>query len=147
MKIQVCADLKAEELPTKPLLELSRDLQKLIYEKKGGVDHSKTAQTIRELTERLKFNLEAMHQEMAELRDLLPWKSWVEYGKKPYQGIEELGEETLKEIAYELVDLQFFLNNIALALGLTPEEFDRLFYAKYQRNVERQLPGGVYHAS
>lgn len=138
MQVQHCADLKATDLPPTSLLELQRDLQLVIASAQGTSDLGEPAQSVSELLERVRYNLDAIHQELAELRDHLPWKPWKTYPPELLEGKLEDNQELVLEMAYELIDIQHFVNNLYLALGLTDEDVQRLYYAKYRENVRRQ---------
>ncbi|MBC8493090.1 MAG: dUTP diphosphatase [Chloroflexi bacterium] len=76
--------------------------------------------------------IDCISQELAELRDWLPWKHWRRYGSF------QLNEE---EIKYELIDILHFLLDLFLVWGMTPEEVMRMYIAKMQQNIERQESG------
>lgn len=138
MLVQKCASLDTSEKPTKSQLELQREWQEFLYEKRNqqlGFNHGQKAEKVYELTERIRFNVEAMHQELAELVDHLPWKQWKTY---EVGGHEPAYKLPIEELIYEAIDLQHFLNNIYLALGLTQDEVDRFYLAKIKENYRRQ---------
>lgn len=72
--------------------------------------------------------------------DYLPWKWWKSYDEKLFEGpIEELDE--LEELIYEAIDVQHFLNNIYIALGLSWDEVLRYYHSKQLENRNRQDRG------
>jgi len=71
----------------------------------------------------------AIHNELEEIRDWLPWKN-----HKNYTGFK-IEEEELK---YEIIDCLHFLLNLALVWGMDPEELFYMFIHKNIINWERQ---------
>jgi predicted HAD superfamily Cof-like phosphohydrolase len=84
------------------------------------------------------MNIEAMHVELAELLHETPWKEW-----KTYPG-DWYSEDRLAAIKEELIDLHFFLNNMYIAVGVDNGEMQRLYEAKFEKNMARQAPHGAY---
>jgi hypothetical protein len=74
--------------------------------------------------------MEAIDHEIAELRELLPWKNWKQYGKD-FKFDEE-------EIRFEIADLMCFLMDIALLWGMDGDKFYQYVYSKQLLNVKRQ---------
>src|SRR3546814_20161250 len=61
-----------------------------------------------------------------------------EVGWKPWASSRHVNREAF---AGELVDILCFLVNLALSVGLTPEDFYRLHQEKALRNIKRQADG------
>jgi hypothetical protein len=104
---------------------------------RGGWDQSLPAATVEELTARVRFNLEAMGQELAELRDHLPWKEWKSYPSELLASAPA-STEAYGEVVMEAIDVLHFLNNVFLALGMTDQDVERAYYAKIRENMKRQ---------
>jgi hypothetical protein len=74
--------------------------------------------------------MEAIEHELAELRELLPWKNWKHYDKS-FKFDEE-------EIRFEIADIMCFLMDIALLWGMDGDKFYQYVYSKQMLNVKRQ---------
>ena len=68
--------------------------------------------------------------ELGEMIQETPWKPW----KKEQQWDIDKARE-------ELIDVQHFIINLALALGLGPEDFYERFKAKHKENWKRRHRG------
>ena len=77
----------------------------------------------------LRNYLRALQSEAAELEQELLWKWWSK------------DKLDLQNIRVEIVDLMHFLTSLALAAGLSADEFHRLYTAKHRVNQERQEQG------
>jgi hypothetical protein len=116
-------------------LELSRALQARLYQLRGVVGHldgSALQRTNGGLTRSIRYNVEAMHVELAELLNETMWKDWKTYPPDWYT------EERLQNIKMEAIDLYFFLNNIFIALGMDDAQIQNLYRHKFEINMERQ---------
>lgn len=124
-----------EEEDLRSPLELSRALQARLYQLRGVVgylDGSASQTTTGGLTRSVRFNVEAMHVELAELLSETTWKEWKTYP------VDWYSEERIQDIKMELIDLQFFLNNLYIALGMGDPEIINLYRHKFEINMERQ---------
>lgn len=124
-----------EEEDQRSPLELSRALQARLYALRGPVgylDGSAPQTTSGGLTRSVRFNVEAMHVELAELLNETSWKEWKTYP------VDWYSEERLQDMKMELIDLQFFLNNMFITLGMDDPEILNLFRHKFEINMERQ---------
>lgn len=74
--------------------------------------------------------IEAISQELSELRNLLPWKHWKKYKNFQYE---------IHEIRFEIIDIMCFLINISILWGMRDEEFYNYFMSKVKLNFERQI--------
>jgi len=77
----------------------------------------------------LRNYLRALQAEAAELDAELLWKWWSK------------DKIDMQNIRVEIVDLMHFLTSLALAAGLTADEFHRLYTAKHRVNQQRQENG------
>ena len=71
----------------------------------------------------------ALQEEAKELDAELLWKWWSK------------DKINMQNIRVEIVDIMHFLVSLALAAGLTAEEFHRLYTAKHKVNEQRQEQG------
>jgi hypothetical protein len=74
----------------------------------------------------------AMNQEVAELTDCVPWKSWAKYQIFDRQ-----------HARVEVVDLFHFLISAAQVLELTADDIFEGYTKKHQVNLNRQAPGYI----
>lgn len=81
--------------------------------------------------EAVRYYLTSIFIETAEAMEKLDWKN--HHSKSDADDIEGLKEE--------LIDIQHFLLDAALALGMTPGEFMQEFIQKNEVNWSRQLEG------
>ena len=72
----------------------------------------------------------AMHQEMAELTDSVPWKWWAKYQKFDEQNAR-----------VEVVDLFHFLISMAQVLGMNADDVFAAYVKKNAVNFQRQDSG------
>ncbi|HEY3321833.1 MAG TPA: dUTPase [Planctomycetota bacterium] len=77
----------------------------------------------------LRNYLRALQAESAELEDELLWKWWSK------------DKIDLQNIRVEIVDLMHFLTSLALAAGMTADDFHRIYAAKREVNKQRQENG------
>jgi len=75
--------------------------------------------------------LNCIHNEVEEVRDHLPWKSW-----KRYEGFDY--RQSLPEIKMEVIDLLHFVIELAICCDMTTEEISQSYVAKHQENLNRQ---------
>lgn len=78
--------------------------------------------------------LNCIHNEVEEVRDHLPWKSWKDYKSYDYQ-------KSLPEVKMEIVDLFHFVTELAMCFDMTSEEISRTYDAKHKENMNRQERG------
>lgn len=150
-----CANLEVENLfvASENTLADVMNLQKNIQETVYGFDFEKMqAGSLKEMREFWDWNYHAIQDELREAFDALGgvkdgigngvWKPW----KKSHKQITELtyngmSENDKKELKMELIDMQHFLFNMMLSVGMTPEEFFNYYYSKNKENRERQKRG------
>ena len=112
-------------------LKRTRDLQRDVYfinyeEMEGDKDAN-----IRRLVEYMRWNMLAIDDELAEMRQAISWKPWQH--DKPYADREE--------IVKEAVDVLHFVANIIVAAGGTDEQLNKYYLEKMEKNKQRQLKG------
>lgn len=109
----------------------TKDLQQNTYfinyeEMSGDKDAN-----IRRLVEYMRWNMLAIDDELAEMRQAISWKPWQH--DKPYADREE--------IIKEAVDVLHFVANIIVAAGGTDEQLNKYYLEKMEKNRQRQLKG------
>jgi dimeric dUTPase (all-alpha-NTP-PPase superfamily) len=77
----------------------------------------------------LRNYLRALQGEATELEQELLWKWWSK------------DKIDLQNIRVEIVDLMHFLTSLALAAGVSADDFHRLYTAKHRVNQDRQDKG------
>lgn len=70
-----------------------------------------------------------MHNELEEVREWLPWKTWKHYDNFKLNKTE---------IKYEIIDLFFFLMEMVVIMGMDAEEFLQIYQSKLNINHDRQ---------
>ena len=79
-----------------------------------------------------------LNQEINEMLYELPYfKPWKDYSSVT----DSRAEEMLEKARMELIDAWHFFMNIAIALGITPEQFYMMYCAKNNENHRRQDKG------
>lgn len=118
------------------------ELQQTIIDRFG--EHPNTAagkaDDVGHLTNVVLANVTAIQQELAEMVDYLPWKWWKKYGSETSSTPVDQYEE-LVELIFEAIDVQHFLNNIYLALGMTWQDVLSAYHSKQMENRRRQTDG------
>lgn len=116
-------------------LESMMDMQRAL-QKRLGADFSNM--TTQERVAFIKEHSIHLNQEVNEMLYELPYfKPW-----KDYSGLTVGQEEEMFEKArMELIDAWHFFMNMALALGMTPEQFYMMYAAKNMENHRRQDEG------
>jgi hypothetical protein len=112
-------------------LRRTRDLQENVYFINYEEMTGDKPQNIRKLIEYMRWNMLAIDDELAEMRQAISWKPWQH--DAPYADREE--------IVKEAVDVLHFVANIIVAAGGTDEMLDKFYIEKMERNKERQLNG------
>ena len=112
-------------------LRRTRDLQENVYFINYEEMEGDKPQNIRNLVEYMRWNMLAIDDELAEMRQAISWKPWQH--DAPYADREE--------IVKEAVDVLHFVANIIVAAGGTDEMLDKFYIEKMERNKERQLKG------
>jgi NTP pyrophosphatase (non-canonical NTP hydrolase) len=151
---QQCSHLLIEdsynksENTLKDLIDLQKTIQSDVY----GYDFEQMRDKMSKLIDFWKWNQLAIQSELMEAFDALggiqdgignaAWKPW----KKKHQDIQEmqlsdLSERDLKDLKMELIDIQHFLFNLMISVGMDAEEIFNYYVAKNQENIERQKRG------
>jgi len=99
----------------------------------GLLGHSVSTMTTQELANYVKEQVLALLDESHEALAEVSWKPWA---KDQFVNHSQLGGE--------LADILCFLTNLALAAGLTSEQFFALWREKATRNIKRQQKAGGY---
>jgi NTP pyrophosphatase (non-canonical NTP hydrolase) len=112
-------------------LKKTTQLQRDVY----NVDYTEFLSDAKEdlpkLIEYIRWNMLAIDDELAEVRQAISWKPWQH--DDPYAD--------RKEILKECVDVLHFVANILTAAGATDEELDEEYLKKMQKNADRQKNG------
>lgn len=119
------------------MFRLQKHLQDNLAFKGRALDYDEAtfAQRVRDVTTQWRN----MNLEMAELLERLPYKEWKTYSDEAKAGFTS--EEQRLEVLYEYIDVFHFFMNIGLALGITGEEFKKLYATKNKENLDRQARG------
>ncbi len=82
--------------------------------------------------------VDAIDDELREIRELLPWKHWSksQLGEKKNPGLP--WQVQLNHLRLELVDIIHFLVEALIFSGMTSEEVYQLYLQKNLANIERQ---------
>ena len=112
-------------------LETTKKLQTDVYNANYDKFHSNEPDDLNELIEYIRWNMLAIDDELAEVRQAISWKPWQH--DEPYAD--------RKEIVKECVDVLHFVANILCAAGATDEELDMEYLKKMQKNADRQKNG------
>jgi hypothetical protein len=112
-------------------LRKTRDLQKDVYFINYEEMEGDKPANIRRLVEYMRWNMLAIDDELAEMRQAISWKPWQH--DAPYADREE--------IVKEAVDVLHFVANIIVAAGGTDEQLNKYYIEKMEKNRQRQLNG------
>jgi hypothetical protein len=112
-------------------LKRTRDLQKNVYKIDYDAMTGDAPEKINNLIEYIRWNMLAIDDELAEMRQPLSWKPWQM--DEPYADREE--------VIKEAVDVLHFVANIIVACGGTDEELDHFYLQKMEKNRKRQSVG------
>lgn len=107
--------------------KLQKDVYFIEYEKMEGDE----AEKINTLIEYVRWNMLAIDDELAEMRQAISWKPWQH--DDPYADREE--------IIKEAVDVLHFVANIIVAAGGTDEILNKYYLEKMEKNRQRQQKG------
>ncbi len=148
-----CKDLPVEDDYVKSTHHLGTlmTLQKNTQEKVYGYDFANLS--LGEIKDFWLWNTRAIEDEISESYDALGgisnngetsignavWKPWKQNYKKAYSmKISDLPESDLKELKMELVDIQHFVFNMMISVGMTAEELYNFYLSKNKENIRRQ---------
>ena len=148
-----CKDLLVENDYVKSTnhLEKLMTLQKNTQEGVYGYDFKSLS--LGEIKDFWLWNTRAIDDEISEAYDALGgvsnngetsignavWKPWKSNPKKAYSmKVSDLSEDDQKELKMELVDIQHFLFNMMISVGMTAEELYNYYISKNKENIRRQ---------
>ena len=148
-----CKDLLVENDYVKSTnhLEKLMTLQKNTQEGVYGYDFKSLS--LCEIKDFWLWNTRAIDDEISEAYDALGgvsnngetsignavWKPWKSNHKKAYSmKVSDLSEDDQKELKMELVDIQHFLFNMMISVGMTAEELYNYYISKNKENIRRQ---------
>lgn len=125
------------------------NLQKTIQTEVYNYNFEELMNNNAKLLEFWKWNNIAIQSEVMEAFDALggikdgvgnaAWKPWKAKNKDFLNGkLSDLTPSDLKELKMELIDIQHFLFNLMLSVGMTSEEIYNFYLAKNKENIERQ---------
>lgn len=147
-----CAELEIEDLYSKStdtlgdIMALQKDTQLNVY----GYDFSNM--TLREIMFFWHANNHALSDEIHEATDALGgikdgsgnaiWKYWKkDYEKYGFMKFSDLSKTDQLECKFEIVDILHFFLNMAISIGMTPQEMYNMYMAKNKENRDRQSRG------
>ena len=112
-------------------LKETRELQVEGYKIDYGAMTGDAPEKINNLVEYMRWNMLAIDDELAEMRQAISWKPWQH--DEPYADREE--------VIKEAVDVLHFVANIIVAAGGTDEELNKYYTEKMEKNRQRQIKG------
>jgi hypothetical protein len=147
-----CSDLNIEDLYSSSkdtlgdIMSLQKDTQLNVY----GYDFSQM--TLREIMSFWHMNTHALIDELHEATDALGgikdgsgnaiWKYWKkDYSKYENMKFSDLSENDQIECKFEIIDILHFFLNMAISIGMTPQEMFNMYMSKNQENRDRQTRG------
>ncbi len=125
------------------------NLQKTIQEDVYKYNFAEMQENMSKILEFWKWNQIAIQSELMEAFDALGgikdgignagWKPWKkDHIKMQTMKLSDLSESDVKELKMELIDIQHFLFNMMLSVGMTTEEVYNFYVAKNLENIARQ---------
>lgn len=147
-----CADLTIEDLYAKSIdtlgdiMSVQKDTQLNVY----GYDFSKM--TLREVMNFWHMNTHALIDEIHEATDALGgikegsgnaiWKYWKkDFSKYENLKFSDLSNNDQLECKFEVIDILHFFMNMAISIGMTPQEMYNMYMSKNEENRDRQARG------
>jgi dimeric dUTPase (all-alpha-NTP-PPase superfamily) len=112
-------------------LEKTLDLQKNVYNIDYDSMSGDSPEALNKLIEYMRWNMLAVDDELAEMRQAISWKPWQH--DEPYADKNELIKEA--------VDVLHFVANMIVAAGGTDEMLNEIYLEKMEKNRKRQLDG------
>ena len=148
--LDVVDEFSKSENTLADLYNLQKDIQENVY----GYDFDKmrSSMTLEQFRQFFDWNYHAIQDELRETFDALGgikdgignavWKPWKkDHVKASNTTFNDLSEDDKKELKMELIDIQHFLFNMMLAVGMTPDELYNYYFAKNKENRDRQQRG------
>lgn len=131
------------------IYNLQKDIQESVYGYDFEAMRKLDLNTFRQFFD---WNYHAIQDELRETFDALGgindgignavWKPWKQdHIKTTKMTFNDMSEEDKKELKMELIDIQHFLFNMMLAVGMTPEELFNYYFSKNEENRRRQTDG------
>lgn len=151
-----CKDLEVNDLYSKSentlkdLYELQKNIQETVY----GYDFEKmrSEMSLEDFRRFFDWNYHAIQDELREMFDALggiedgvgnavwkPWKS--KHSEISNMKFNDMSEADKKELKMELIDIQHFLFNMMLAVGMSADELFNYYFSKNEENRRRQRDG------
>lgn len=130
-------NVECPEKPVHKMFELQKFLQDKLAAEGKGLDF--TNASFIERVNQISVEWKNITLELAELVERLPHKSWKTYSEAQKAGF--VSEEDKLETWYEYIDIFHFFMNIGLLLGITPDDFIKLYLTKNKENFDRQERG------
>jgi hypothetical protein len=147
-----CANLEIEDLYSKStdtlgdIMEVQKDTQLNVY----AYDFSKMS--LREIMFFWHANNHALVDEIHEATDALGgikdgsgnaiWKYWKQdYSKYENMKFSDLSKSDQLECKFEIIDILHFFLNMAISIGMTPQEMYNMYMSKNKENRDRQKRG------
>jgi NTP pyrophosphatase (non-canonical NTP hydrolase) len=132
----------------KDLVDLQKNIQTEVY----GYDFDEMQKRMSGILEFWKWNHLAIQSELMEAFDALGgiqdgigngvWKPWKKsHSKIKDIALSDLSERDLKDLKMELIDIQHFLFNLMISVGMDAEEIFNYYVAKNKENIDRQHRG------
>ncbi len=129
------------------LYTLQKDIQENVY--KYNFEEMRNL-PLDEFRRFFDWNYHAIQDELRETFDALGgikdgignavWKPWKKDFKEklPTMTFNDLSDDDKKELKMELIDIQHFLFNMMLAVGMTTDELFNFYFSKNIENRRRQ---------
>ena len=150
------AALKYDELlesgtdPFEYMLQMQKDLQVALSTKGTHNPNPNDLRTIGQKFDWLRENKQALDDEYREMIDALPgmetpakdrsavWKRWkTKYDEIRAKTFDDLSQDELKELKFELIDMLHFVYNMTFALNINARDIFIFYYTKNAENVRR----------
>ena len=112
-------------------LKETRKLQETGYKIDYSAMTGDAPEKINALVEYMRWNMLAIDDELAEMRQAISWKPWQH--DEPYADREE--------VIKEAVDVLHFVANIIVACGGTDKQLNDYYVEKMDKNRKRQAKG------
>jgi hypothetical protein len=148
---QQCSHLKVDDVFSKSkntladMYNLQKDIQENVYNYDFKALQNGPLSDLRSFYD---WNYHAITDELREAFAALGgmsdgignavWKPWKkDHIKSKTMTYNDMSERDKKELKMELIDIQHFLYNMMLAVGMTPEELMNYYFAKNEENRRR----------
>lgn len=149
---QQCSHLEIEDVYSKSentlkdLYNLQKDIQENVYQQSFKKLQNGSLEDLRKYFD---WNYHAIQDELREVFDALGgikdgignavWKTWKsDNAKAKDMTFKDMSDEDKKELKMELIDIQHFLFNMMLAVGMDEKELMNFYFSKNMENRRRQ---------